>query len=75
MASLNASWSPANRLPSVDWAATPAMIPMTPAEARMLAPAACRAGKVSRIAPRPITTAATMVSRRTMSTWVRTLRA
>ena len=41
----------------------------------MLAPAACSAGKVRRIAPSPITTAATIVSRRTISTCVRTRRA
>ena len=71
IASLKASWIPANRFPSVDWAATPAMMPMTPAEARTLAPAACNGGNVKRIAPSPTTTAATMTSRRTMRTCVR----
>ena len=45
-----AIWSPANRLPSVDWAATPATMPMMPAEASIEVPAARMSGNVSSIA-------------------------
>ncbi len=42
--------SPAKRLPSVDWAATPATMPRTPAEASIEVPTVCMAGNVSSIA-------------------------
>lgn len=62
------------RLPRVDWAATPATMPSTPADASMDVPTDCIAGKVSSIAA-TATVATTAVTTRWISvTWVRTRR-
>lgn len=69
-----AIWNPAKRLPRVDWAATPATMPMIPAEASSEVPTARKSGKVSSIAA-AATTATTAVTIRMISvTWVRTRR-
>lgn len=70
----NAICSPAKRLPSVDWAATPATMPSTPAEASIEVPTVRIAGNVSSIAA-TATVATTAVTTRWISvTCVRTRR-
>jgi hypothetical protein len=69
-----AIWNPANRLPSVDWAATPATMPMIPAEASSEAPAARIAGNVSSIDATATTPTIAVTTRMISDTWVRTRR-
>ncbi|CAM5518738.1 hypothetical protein STENM223S_10679 [Streptomyces tendae] len=69
-----AIWNPANRLPSVDWAATPATMPMMPAEASSEAPAARIAGNVSSIDDTATTPTIAVTTRMISDTWVRTRR-
>ena len=74
-ASLNASCTPANRLPSVLCAASAAITLIMPAEASTLAPSARTAGKVISMTPMATTTIAATVTRRSITTWVLTRRA
>lgn len=66
--------SPANMLLRVDCAATPATMPTMPAEARIEAPAARIAGKVSSIAATATTPTTAETTRMISVTWVRTRR-
>lgn len=75
MAPENASCMPAITLPSVDWAARPAMIDTTPADASRDAPAVWAAGKSSRDAASATMTIATTATRRRIRACVRTRRA
>ena len=64
--------SPAKRLLSVDWAATPATMPMTPAEASIDVPSVRRLGNSSMMATAAVVTTSTEVTmRRTSPNWVR----
>lgn len=62
------------RLPSVDCAATPATMPMMPAEASIEVPTARMSGKVSRIAATATTTTTAVMIRTISVTCVRTRR-
>jgi hypothetical protein len=66
--------SPAKRFDSVDWAATPATTPMTPAEASMDVPTVRIAGKVSSIAATATTPTIAETTRWMSVTCVRTRR-
>ena len=65
---------PANKLLSVDWAATPATMPRMPAEASSEAPTARIAGKVSSIEATATTPTTAETTRWISVTWVRTRR-
>lgn len=69
-----AIWNPAKTLPRVDWAATPATMPSTPAEASIEVPTVCIAGKVSSIAATATVVTTAMTTRWISVTWVRTRR-
>lgn len=69
-----AIWKPAKRFPRVDWAATPATIPMIPAEASTEVPSARKLGKVTSIAATAMTATRTVTTRMIRVTWVRTRR-
>lgn len=69
-----AIWKPAKRLPSVDWAATPATMPITPAEASIEVPTVRIAGKVSSIAAIATVATTAVTTRWIRVTWVRTRR-
>ncbi len=70
----NAIWNPAKRLPSVDWAATPATMPSRPAEASIDVPTARIGGNVSSIAAMATTVTTAMTTRWISVTCVRTRR-
>lgn len=65
---------PANKLLSVDCAATPATMPRIPAEASSEAPAARMAGNVSSIEAAATTPTTAETTRMISDTWVRTRR-
>ena len=65
---------PAKRLLSEDWAAMPATMPSTPAEASIEVPTARMAGKVSSIEASATTTTTAVTTRWIRVTWVRTRR-
>lgn len=69
-----AIWRPMKRLPSEDWAAMPATMPRTPAEASIEAPKVFIGGKVSSIAATATTTTTAVTTRWISVTWVRTRR-
>lgn len=66
--------SPAKRLPSVDWAAMPATMPISPAEASIEAPKPRIAGKVSSMAAIATTPTTAVTTRWIRLTCVRTRR-
>ena len=70
IASVNANCKPAKTLPSVCWAARPAMTERTPAEARTVVIAWRAASNVPTIATAPITTTTPCVKRRKTCAWV-----
>ena len=66
---------PAMKLPTVERAATPAMIPAIPAEASRLAPMVRPSGKVSSTVASASTMIPSVTTRPTTRTWVRARRA